>query len=184
MYGFFVLFCIIVVERCAAFEVQSWYAVCDTLDMEPPMTLALAKVAAHDHGTALTNQRQTLDGPNLSLGIVTYGTPNIYDYASYAFAINAAYAIHNGYYVAFRDDQVLNDVDEISDVRWTKVKLLLDALDPEHGWAKDLDYVAWVDADLVFMEFSLRLELVAGRFHKAHADIVVSAGWTYFFFIC
>jgi hypothetical protein len=54
-----------------------------------------------------------------------------------------------------------------------KVKILAEALDPDRGWARDLDYVVWIDADIIILDMGLRLELVAAD--NADADFLVSA---------
>ena len=65
---------------------------------------------------------------------------------------------------------------EHADVRWTKVKLLIDALDPLIGWARHTEYIAWIDADAVVLDFGMRLETIAeqqfpGAHFMASADI-------------
>jgi len=132
-------------------------------------------------------------GPSLGVAIVTYSTNSIFDYASYSFAINEAYAEHNGYIMKLLDDTSADDEYDKEDPRWNKVKILERAIDPvggNHpilinnnsyctttttatGWAKDLDYVMWVDADLVFLDMNMRIEQIAASYPKAH--ILVSA---------
>ena len=105
-------------------------------------------------------------GPNLAVGIVTFGTDNIKDYTAFSYAINAAYADHNNYILRLADPS--NSNFEPSDSRWSKVKILEDALDPVTGWARDLDYVVWVDADLVFLDMGMRLEKIAAEYPSGH----------------
>jgi hypothetical protein len=83
----------------------------------------------------------------------------------------AAYCEHNGY-IFKHIDPAMSDP-EPGDHRWGKVKLLIDALDPVNGWARNLDYIMWVDADLVIVDPSLRLEAVAAA--HPHANVLVSA---------
>lgn len=74
-------------------------------------------------------------GPSLAVGIVTYSTSSIFDYSSYSFAVNEAYAQHNGYIMKLFDDSISGDDDvyEKEDPRWNKVKILEIAIDPDTG---------------------------------------------------
>lgn len=105
-------------------------------------------------------------GPTLAVGIVTFGTDNIKNYTAFSYAVNAAYADHNNYILHLSDPATSNF--DTYDSRWSKVKILEDALDPDHGWARDLDYVMWVDADLIFLDMGMRLEKIAADHPAAH----------------
>lgn len=111
-------------------------------------------------------------GPSLSVGVVSYATDNIRDYTAFSFAVNAAYADHNRYVLRLLDGS--SSSFDAGDSRWNKVKILETALHPRTGWARDLDYLLWVDADLIFLDFGLRLEKVAAKY--PHAHILASAG--------
>lgn len=89
------------------------------------------------------------------IAIVSYATLSISDYAAYAFAINQAYAEHNGYIFHIADPIQSNF--EPTDARWNKVKLLEQSL---LTWAHDCDYIVWVDADLIFLDFSMKIEKI------------------------
>jgi len=110
-------------------------------------------------------------GPTLGVALVTYATPDIWEYTAYSLAINEVYAEHNGYIMRHLDPST-SDYDK-RDARWNKVKILEEAIHPDTGWARDLTYVVWVDADLVVMDMGLRLEKVAAEFPRAH--IILSA---------
>ena len=110
-------------------------------------------------------------GPSLGVAMVTYATPDIWDYTAFSLAINEVYAEHNGYIMRHLDPST-SDYDK-KDARWNKVKILEEALDPDTGWARDLNFVMWVDADLVVMDMGLRLEKVAAEY--PHAHILLSA---------
>lgn len=132
------------------------------------------------NSTALNSKAPTLPhpfGPSLRLGIVTYATNNIWDYASFAMAINAAYAEQNGYSLTILDES--SGPMEDSDSRWNKVTILERALHPVDGWAQDMDYLVWIDADFAFLDFSFRLESVISQAHNLKAHIFVSAGMYY-----
>ncbi len=111
-------------------------------------------------------------GPNLDVAIVSYATKNINNYTAYSYAVNAAYADHNNYKLRLLDPSTSNY--EAADSRWNKVKILQEAIDPDRGWARDADYVMWVDADLIFLDMGLRVERVAAEHPTAH--ILASAG--------
>ena len=108
-----------------------------------------------------------------TLGIVTFSTENIWDYSAYSFAVNEAYAEHNGYVMMHIDPTMMPDRDSY-DSRWNKVKVLERALDPDGGWASGLDYIMWVDADLIFLGItSLRIQDVVAE--HPEAELIVSA---------
>jgi hypothetical protein len=54
---------------------------------------------------------------------------------------------------------------EPADARWNKVKVVENAL---NTWAKDSDFIVWLDADLIFMDMGMKLELVAAEYPDAH----------------
>lgn len=110
-------------------------------------------------------------GPTLGVGIVTYATEDIWNYTAYSLAVNEAYAEHNGYIMLHLDPATAKFDD--FDARWNKIKILEEALHPDRGWARNLDYVMWVDADLIFLDLGLRLEQVAAEYPKA--DVIISA---------
>jgi hypothetical protein len=102
--------------------------------------------------------------------VVTYVTQSIYEYAAYALAINSAYAEHNHYLY-----QILTQKDaayEPSDARWNKVKILENAIESENGWAKDVTYVVWVDADLAILDLGMKIEMIGSQYPQA--DLIMS----------
>jgi hypothetical protein len=111
-------------------------------------------------------------GPHLTVGIVSYATTNIWNYSALSFGVNEFYAEHNNYLFVMLDP-IRANYDE-NDSRWNKVKILEDALHPATGWGRHLDYLMWVDADLIFLDMGLRLEKVAAEYPSAH--LIASAG--------
>ena len=111
-------------------------------------------------------------GPSVNVGIVTYATNDIWDYTAYSYGINEIYAEVNNYRMVLLDPSsyALNEFDS----RWNKIKILIDAMDDFSKWGSHLDYIMWVDADLVFLDMGLRIELVASQHPNAH--IIISAG--------
>lgn len=140
---------------------------CCRATVDPVVLTKCVNNSAAMHITDLDKSNGIIgSGPTLGVGIVTYATKNIWNYTAFAFAINEAYAEHNRYKFVISDPELANY--DNYDSRWNKVKLLDRALDPETGWARNLDYVLWVDADLVFLDMGLRLEKVAADYPKAH----------------
>jgi len=105
-------------------------------------------------------------GPSFGLGMVTYATEDIWDYTVYTLAINQIYAEQNGYIMRHMDPGTSNY--EPFDARWNKVKILEMAIDPITGWARDLTYVMWLDADLVVLDMGMRMEQIVADYPKAH----------------
>ena len=106
-----------------------------------------------------------------------FAVPDIMDFATYHAAIMSSFAEQNGYKYrlitpASPDGHPAKL--EPADVRWNKVKLLIDALDPISGWAKDADFIAWLDADAIILDLGLRLEAVMEEQHP-DADFLASA---------
>ena len=104
-----------------------------------------------------------------TVGIVTYASRNIQDYASYSFAINEAYAEHHRYVMHFFE---INKY-ELTDERWSKVKILAEALDQNTGWARKLKYIVWIDADASFLDMNFKIDELAAQYPRA--NLLVSA---------
>eukprot|EP00605_Chrysophyceae_sp_TOSAG23-4_P002257 GSChrysophyteH1.ASY1.ANO1.2501.1 assembled CDS len=104
-----------------------------------------------------------------------FAVPDILDFATYHAAVMSAYAEQNDYaYKFITPGSPLATVAGESDVRWNKVKLLIDALDSDRGWARNTKYIAWIDADAIVLDLGLRLELVLEQQYP-QADFVASA---------
>jgi hypothetical protein len=104
------------------------------------------------------------------VAIVTYATEGIYSYAAYSLGINSAYAEHNLYQFKILTPSDSNY--EPVDARWNKVAILEKAMESEGGWAKDVSFLVWVDADLAILDLGMRIELI-GRSHP-EAEIIMS----------
>jgi len=109
---------------------------------------------------------------NNSLLLVTFVDDKILDYAAYGIAVNAVYASIQGYSIIIINQEKWK-YSEVEDPRWNKVKILYDLLDPLSGQARHVEYIVWMDADLVIMNFSLNL---IGLFlEHSEADMILSA---------
>lgn len=113
---------------------------------------------------------------NSKVGIVTYITNSIIDYASYAIAINIIYSEHNNYEFKIQTSENGNNY-EPTDARWNKVKILENAIDENNGWAKDYSYVVWLDADLAILDMGMKIELIGETYPDS--DIIMSADLDY-----
>lgn len=102
-----------------------------------------------------------------------YFSLDIWNYAKYSFAVNSIYAEHHKYYILLFDEKSQVHNVNNGDSRWNKVKLLELSIDPISGWGKHIDYIVWIDADFIFLDFKLRLEQIAAENPNAH--IITSA---------
>lgn len=145
---------------------------------DPPSLLHCSNVTANANKDLIleeiTRENRRTNGKSKKprLGIVTFATRDIWNYSAYALAVNEAYAEHNGYIFQHLDPESGPSYDTY-DARWSKVKILEDSIDPINGWARDLDFVMWIDADFIFLDMGLRLEEVAEAHPGAH--IIASA---------
>ena len=106
-----------------------------------------------------TNRNMNLAyGPLLKIGIVIYYTSDINMYASYASSIISEYAEYHGYELMLFNES--NGNFDLKDHRWNKVKLLSSMLDPSSKMSNYWDYVVWMDADLIILDFNFRIESV------------------------
>eukprot|EP01036_Dinobryon_divergens_P031787 gene31787-41255_t len=94
-----------------------------------------ANKSAYLHETQVFSHiRSSFIGPSLSIGIVTYATFDIWNYAAYAVAVNAAFAEFNGNYLfKLLDPNTTSGNFDYYDSRWNKVSILRDAIHPDHG---------------------------------------------------
>lgn len=151
-------------------QLQGMHDCCDSIN-DATSLMHCANASSYDNLHKVISTIHKSGGPTLGIGIVTYATQDIWDYTAYSLSVNEAYAEHNGYIMIHLDPRTANY--DGSDARWNKVKILEEAIHPETGWARDLDYVMWVDADLIFLDMGLRLEQVAAAHPKAH--VIISA---------
>lgn len=101
----------------------------------------------------------------VEIGLVTYADENV-EYFGDTIAVNEAYCAHHQY--AFKFMNTLQNGTGDLDPRWNKVKVLMEALDPAHGWAKDMSYVVWIDADLCFLNFGFSIDDLIASNPQAH----------------
>jgi hypothetical protein len=124
------------------------------------------------------------------IGIVTYATSDILDYAIYGFAINIAYAINNDHYIRLLDKSNLEEFTtelDLYDFRWNKVKIVELATERFtskvfENWNQKVDYIMWIDADFIFLNMDMKVQELIGEFPSAH--FFTSAGKAGNYFIC
>ena len=102
--------------------------------------------------------------------IVTYYTLNILEsYASKSIATLAAYAEQNDYlFYPFHGPNTKHDHAPY-DPRWNKILILLNLLSEE---ALNSVYVVWVDADLIVLDFGMKIEMIGSLYSQA--NIIIS----------
>ena len=108
-------------------------------------------------------------GNQLRVGIISYANADIADYAASSALINAAWAKARGYAFTLADARY--SAYEPHDSRWNKVKIVEQALSAAlegtagnastssvPGWGAGLDYILWLDSDLVILDFNFDVE--------------------------
>ena len=117
-------------------------------------------------------QREIMQNKIGGVGLVTYATRDIWNYSAYSFAVNEIYCESNGYIMRHLDEDSGPQYDQY-DSRWNKVKALEEALEPEKGWGRNLDWIVWLDADAIILDMNMHIEKVAASRPNAH--ILMSA---------
>ena len=122
--------------------------------------------AARQMGTAalddclkgvLRRQRRVWGEMSSKIGILSFYDANLRaTFAPYAQFVNAAWAETHGHAMVLEDDHSAGEWREPRDIRWTKIGVMLKALEPG-GWCANCKGVAWVDADLAVISFGLDL---------------------------
>jgi hypothetical protein len=129
----------------------------------------------HSKDMLLSYQKEKKSATKKSkkIAIVSFYTSNIIDYVAYSFAVNQAYAEYNNYIFKIFEPSMMTHLELDQDPRWNKVVVLQDALNPVNGWGRDLDYIVWVDADLIFLDLGMKMELIVAAYPDA--NVLLSA---------
>eukprot|EP01041_Mallomonas_annulata_P003385 gene3385-6715_t len=112
----------------------------------------------------LTNQNHWLHrayGSHLDVGILTRATPEIYNYAAYSLLNMAIYADINSYLLL----PLYPDSSQRDYSLHRKIVPIVEALE---NVAEDVDYLVWMDADVIILDLNMRIEQIAARYPKAH----------------
>ena len=155
-------------------------ALCSHID-QPDHLMESAISLSHVLNRNIEQHHRDQIGPSILIAIVTFASTNIRNYASYSAAINVAYAEAQGYMIKIFDENTFDDKSNGGDSRWNKIKIMEDALDPSVGWARNVDYLVWVDADLIFLDLEFKLETIISTFSlNRNVNMFISAGMCLF----
>jgi hypothetical protein len=84
-----------------------------------------------------------------------FGIQDITSFSSYQNGMMAVYAEHNNYQMRVLGPETGSNY-QPDDVRWNKVKILMEALNKEgKGWASHADYIVWMDADAIILDIGI-----------------------------
>lgn len=137
-----------------------------------------------DNPTALAacvNSASSSIQSGTSVSLVTYldseqgssfDIPDIIKFGSYMLANTAAYAEQNNYRFRWLNAKTGSNY-QPGDARWNKVKIIETALDPVSGWAKDSEFLVWLDADAIVIDLGLKIEEIGAQYPQA--DFIASA---------
>lgn len=97
-------------------------------------------------------------------GVGQFAVNDIWSFAAYQIALVGAYAEHNEYAFRVFTDEDIAVIPRELDPRWYKIRLLRAALEPMTGWAKDSEFLVWVDADAIVLDLGMRIEVIAAQY--------------------
>ena len=108
-----------------------------------------------------------------SIAIITMATKAVKSFFKYSFFVNEAFCSMNDYkFFMFDDDSNSSFYNKNIPPKWNKIKLISDGFDRKNGYARNYDYIMWIDADLIFTDFGFRIEDMIDKF--PYADIIAS----------
>ena len=163
-------------EIDSSFKSLDIEALCTNID-HPDYLMESAISLSHVLNRNIEQHHGDHMGPSILVAIVTFASTNIWNYASYSSAINVAFAEAQGYMIKIFDENTFDDKTNGGDSRWNKIKIMEDALDPSAGWARNVDYLVWVDADLIFLDLEFKLETIISTFSlNRNVNMFISAG--------
>ena len=93
-----------------------------------------------------------------------FAVNDIWSFAAYQIALVGAYAEHNEYAFRVFTDEDIAFIPREMDPRWYKIRLLRAALEPKTGWARDSEFLVWVDADAIVLDLGMRIEVIAAQY--------------------
>lgn len=100
------------------------------------------------------NKTKTVSENKHSIGLVTYSTSSIMDYATYSLSILTIYSQINDYFYYHTAPESGHEYYS-NDQRWNKVKIVHNAFTT---WGKDLDYIVYLDSDLTILNMNFKFE--------------------------
>ncbi len=155
-------------------QISTTKTCCGLLEGQIDVTALLTCV----NGTESAQASFTLNNNGKKVALLTYmspeedlakhfAVPDIVEFGVYHAANVAIYAEQNNMMYRIATAAVGGN-NEPADVRWNKVKLLIDALDPHSGWAKNVEFIVWIDADAIVLDLGFSIESVGEQFPHAH----------------
>ena len=106
------------------------------------------------------------------LTFAMFASPRVYPYAAHTALVNALYFERQGYAGRILGVETGDDFHP-KDRRWNKVKSILNAFEPDSGWASRQEALVYIDTDLVVLSWSLDPAAALSRFPEA--DLILSA---------
>ena len=143
---------------------------CKHLD-DPVLLLSCTNETIYTSSVGIISQIPYMSGkqgPRLMIGILSRSTSEIVQYAAYSHFAQASYASHRNYAML----PLLPDSEEQDYEYFRKLVPILYALN-RTDLAFHCDYLVWMDADAIFLDFSFRIEKMVARHPRAH--IIMSA---------
>ena len=111
--------------------------------------------------------------------LVSYLTQSILSYGAFSTAINSIYSKQNNYFFSIHTPETGSEYFK-EDQRWNKVKILQEAINPKTGWARDSEYLVWLDSDLIFLDLGMKIEEIGLEYPRSHVimseDVDLSLG--------
>jgi hypothetical protein len=99
--------------------------------------------------------------PSLTVAVVTRATSEVFEYAAYALLVQSIYAKENGYLML----PLYSDSTRCDYKYHRKLVPIIEAI---VGRLPFVDYIAWMDADLIPLDMNLRIESFASAYPLAH----------------
>jgi hypothetical protein len=91
-----------------------------------------------------------------SILFLVFASHHIYHYAALTLLINSQYLVSHHYDLVFLTDSESDNNSRYDyfpqDRRWNKIGGVIDALDPQDGWGRHVDYLIAIDADLIILD--------------------------------
>ena len=153
------VFFLIILNSCSLALKQ-----CCMINMTPTDRISCINSSIHSREIDTVNQSR--------IALAVFISENIYEYAAYSLLTMSHFALERGYYLRILSPLTGDDYDPL-DRRWNKIMGLITALNPTYGWAKNFDVLVLVDADLIVIDFSLKIEDFIDRYPQA--NLIMSA---------
>lgn len=132
----------------------------------------IAIISCVNRTTRDLNFIPSTDSSSSKIAFAMFASDDIYSFASFSSLLISLYAQSRGYEFRLLNADTGDDYSN-EDMRWNKVKSSLMALHPKYGWARNVDALVYVDADLAILDFSLDIDTYLLK-HSTY-DLIMSA---------